>query len=220
MYAQPQQQAPVQTSIWMGSSPTLGASCVGPEYAGIGAVIFLTSTGSLTTCAAGIWQPWPFGIFLGGQTAVAMTGTDVPLFTASLPPLAPGGCFDISYGVGAGLNGGTLKLQIDGNTISQPFTASSLTQVNINVFGLILCNLPGTQTVQQLTYLGGPAAFISNFWTPNSSWSYPTATPLENDAPVSTPASIDWSKGHTFTLTAAQSSGSVTPQYLRIKGGF
>jgi hypothetical protein len=160
-----------------------------------------------------------FNSFQAGGTAVTMNGSDQTLYSVSLPPLRPGGCFAISYGIGAGLDTATLKLKIDGTTISTPFTAGSLTAVDVSLSGLQYCNLPASQANQSLIYLGGASAFL-NFATPNSAWSYATgATGAENDPPVGTPSAVDWSVPHALTLTASQSGGSVTPQYLNIQGG-
>jgi hypothetical protein len=216
------QEQPQPIGIYGSSAgvPPIGGGCTPIPFNSGVPNAYLTQAGQFVACEAGVWSVvQTFNSFQAGGTAVTMNGSDQTLYSVSLPPLRPGGCFAISYGIGAGLNTATLKLKIDGTTISQPFSTGSLTAVNVSLSGLQYCNLPASQANQSLIYLGGASAFL-NFATPNSAWSYATgATGAENDPPVGTPSAVDWSVPHALTLTASQSGGSVTPQYLNIQGG-
>jgi hypothetical protein len=206
--------------------PPLGAACQWQPWQTGTPNAYLTPTGQIIVCqtatgsSVGIWSFYQnFNVFQGTGSAVTMNGSDVSLFTFIVPPLAAGGCYHLDYGVGAGLSSATIKVKIDGTIISTPFTAASITGVNVSVAGVLYCNNAGTQSAQTLTYLLGAAGFVTTFFTANSGWSYSAGGPSENDAPISTPAAIDWSVPHTLSITANQANGSVVPAYAHVSGG-
>jgi hypothetical protein len=206
--------------------PPIGAHCQWQPWQTGTPNAYLTPNGQVIVCQTatgsnvGVWSFYQsFNAFQGTGSAVNMNGSDVSLLTFTVPPLAAGGCYRIDYGVGAGLSSATIKVKIDGTTISTPFTAGSNTGVNVSIAGVLYCNNAGTQSAQTLTYTFGAAGFVTTFFTPNSGWSYSAGGPSENDSPISTPAAIDWSVPHTLTITANQASGIVVPNYAHLSGG-
>lgn len=219
-------QGPQPIGIF-GGTPVIGAACALLPANNVGGAptAFLNQSGQLFTCkgtppaTTGVWALYgPFDSFQGTGNAVTMNGSDVTLFSFNVPPLATGGCYRLDYEIGAGLSSATIKVKIDGSIISMPFTAASITGVNVSVAGVLYCNNAGTQSSQTLTYTLGVAGWLT-FYTPNSGWDYSLGGPPEGDAPISTPAAIDWSQGHVLTITANQASGSVVPGFAHISGG-
>jgi hypothetical protein len=215
------QVGPQPTAIYGtggGAGPIVGSPCqnIPPQPA---PTTFLVPTGGLIVCVAGLWQSSPFAVFLPSANAATMTGSDVPIYSTTLPPLAPGACYSVAYGIGAGLSGATIKLNVDGATISTPFSAGTVGGVDVSVAGLRYCNSPGSQTAQTLVYELGAAGWLT-FVTPNSGWDYSGGGGGIGDAPITSPTAVNWALPHTLTLTVNQPSGSVTPGYLRISGGY
>jgi hypothetical protein len=211
-----QAPAPTQTPLYQGN-PTPGDNCIGPYPNGV--FIYLTPPGGLTTCAGGTWQSWPFGYFAGPANPVSMSGMDTALYGAVLPPLPASGCFNIDFAVGTGLSNGTIKVLVDSVTIAQPFQTGTVTGVNMIVRALY-CNT-GTQTAQTWIYLDALGG--QQWWSllaPNSNFPSDGIGPAMNDSSVITPSSVDWSKAHSIQIVVNQPSGNVTPQFLRITGGY
>jgi hypothetical protein len=196
--------APTQTSIWSGN-PTIGSTCIAPYTPGVS--IYLTPGGSLVTCpnSGGVWASWPFGQFQGTQSAVNMTGSDVPLFTFVLPPLGPGACYEWQYAIGPSTSA-VVKVYVDSSVVSQPYTWPISSIIGYAVGPDQYCNNSSSQTSQVLVWLAPPF--------PDSDLS------SYSDQWINYPPNIDWSKGHVLTITANQSSGSIIPEYARVWGGY
>jgi hypothetical protein len=220
LFAAPSMHAQVQPVPIYGGAPTIGTTCANAPANSGTPTAFLTAAGGIISCQGGLWQTWPFAVFRGAGSAVTMNGSDTPIFSIVLPPLPSAGCFDLSYGIGSGLSSATIKLAIDGTTISTPFSPGSVTGVDISVTALRYCNT-GSQTAQTLVYELGAAGWLT-FVTPNAGWDFSGGAGVgsSSDSPVSVPPSINWASPHVLTVSVSQASGSVTPEYLRISGGF
>jgi hypothetical protein len=141
----------------------------------------------------------------GNTGTVAMTGSDVVIFTASsVPALASGGCYVMDVTVqknSTGATATTYNLKVDGTTIQTLATTGSDT-FEADHFGFHYCNNVGSQTAQSLVeYLGEycTACAAGNNWNQTLNVNLPT-----------TPTGVNWATSHTVTITANQASGTVT----------
>jgi hypothetical protein len=146
-----------------------------------------------------------FTSFQGTTSSFAPGGSEVTIYSVSAPALAAGACYSIEYGL-MGLSGATVKIKVDGTMVSEPsagFTAADLSaQVRY-------CNNTGTQNSQTLFYTQPVFYAVSSGFPQNG-----TAPGAENW--VNTPSAINWSTGHTITLTLQQASGSVAGAYFHL----
>lgn len=204
--------------------PTIGATCQFHPWQYGTPNAFLTSSGQIIVCQtavgsnSGVWALYgSFNSFQGPLSAVTMNGSDVTLYSTTLPPLAAGGCYSLSYGIGAGLLNATIKVKIDGTTISTPYASASMTGANISMNGVRYCNNPGTQSSQTLIYAGGALGFLASY-LPNSTWDYSQASGAGNpgEALISTPTPVNLAQSHTLSLIVNQASGTVVPEYLGV----
>jgi hypothetical protein len=193
-------------------TPTLGSSCAllpPGNTAGV-ATALIDVSGRIYTCkgtppaTAGTWVIYGvFDSFQGTGSAVAMTGSPVPIFTFSVPPLSAGSCYVLNYGILAGLSAATIQVAVDGTVISQPYSSGFLTTA-ANVTAAAYCNNSGTQSSQMLVYEYGA----------------PYSADGGADSWVNSPPSVDWSVPHVISINVSQSSGSVTGAYAHVRGSF
>lgn len=149
----------------------------------------------------------PYSAFQGNTGTVAMTGSDVTIWTFSgVAPLAAGTCYTFHGTIEASASA-TYKIIVDGSTtISTPLLNGGAGFGGYYyIWSSKYCNNPGSQTVQTLTY-PEPQFFTSlaNYTLnggvgPSTSW---------GESPQTTPTGINWATSHTITVTVNALTGT------------
>ena len=140
----------------------------------------------------------------GPTGSVAMTGSDVTLYTfTSVPALAAGGCYTFRgvFATGAAASH-TLRIKVDGTTVATPMSAFGANY--IYNFETGYCNTAGSQTTQRVVPIYGA-------YTLASAWQFSQGLTNYFSEPGSypvTPTAVDWSTSHTITVTMTAASGT------------
>ena len=144
----------------------------------------------------------------GPTGTLAMNGSDVTLYTfAGVPALAAGACYEFK-GVMMGSSSYTVKVKVDGITISTPISgASGGYYVGFNT---LYCNNAGSQTAQSLVPFY--AYYVAVYQQAQGPINYFGEGP--GSYPIA-PQAINWATTHTITVTINAASGTGQATFFR-----
>jgi hypothetical protein len=168
-----------------------------------------TATDSVAGCAV-LGGASGFVNSQGNTGAVSMTGSDVTLWSiASVPALASGACYFISYEVIGGSAGGySTKLYVDSTDVQSLGSMGSNGEYDKYAFSY--CNQAGSQTAQYLNQTDG--AYCASACGAGAGFS----AYLAAGGATLTPTGVTWSSTHTIAIKANTASGTVTGTFFRI----
>lgn len=169
--------------------------------------VLCQSNGTTWAAIGGSSGSSAYTYFSGQQTAVSQTGSNVALYTiSSVPALSAGKCYYVEAGftVSNSANVVAWTVYVDGTQIYAPYSGASVGNARIK---FLYCNVSG-QTTQQM---------VAGEFNYNGS-NGPNDIPWQSvyGAWISTPTSVNWASSHTIYFYSNSSTGTITPNYVRI----
>jgi hypothetical protein len=183
---------------------------------------YFNTTSNLTRVCTAVGTPGGWGNIGGvastlvdwqaATSAITITSSDTTMYTTTAPPLPAGKCFSVSLlwnSINAGGSTETAKLFYGANSVSILAANNGANGQQVYIAPFLICNNPGVQNAQQVTYAG---AFNANGGTeivyPSVSGTASAVNTITTDATQSQVIK--------FTVSATSGSPLMTGQAWKI----
>lgn len=147
----------------------------------------------------------PFYDFQGTTSAITMTGSDVVIYTTTVPPLAAGKCYHVEYGFKNSGITSTVKFFLDSTSINQYTNGTGSPAKG----SFLICNKAGVQNAQSFV-------FLTPFFYNNTLLIESNASGVDNYAIYESWATKDFTASGTIAMKATAASGTVTGLFWHI----